>query len=194
MERRTILPLTAVQPTIGSNRIEWNNGGIEMDVNASECQSSVSDVNNDQALLQLGVLPRSGIALLQEPIGHDGTLGMKPDAGDFLKWVRSQHPDIALAFPSKSPKAVLHSSDIWLPLIYLASDTSVQLFLNMLSSYLYDRAKGALRGEESRVHLSLIYEDKVSKKVKRFEYEGSSADVKKLMDKFDANNFFNDAP
>jgi len=169
-------------------------GVIEMDVAASQYQASVSDVDNDQAMLQLGVLPRSGIALLEEPIGHDGTLSMKPDAGDFLKWIRSEHAHIALSFPPKSLKAVLHSSDIWLPLIYLAGDTSVQLLLNMVSSYLYDRAKGALKGEEPRVHLSLLYEDKASKKVKRLDYEGSAAGVRKLIDNFDANNFFNSSP
>lgn len=154
---------------------------------------SVTDLEETELLHRLERLPSSGIAFLPERVGVDGTIGMKPDYGDFMKWMGANHKQTALTLPPHSPKAVLRSSDIWLPLIYLASDTSVQVFLNMAASYLYDRAKGMLKSDGPCVHLSIIYEDDSTRTRKHLEFNGSADDLQKLMKKFDANQFFDDA-
>lgn len=97
------LSWTASESNIGGNYIGLARQGVTM-IGGIAChyKASVIDVTDDQALLQISERPQSGIALLQEPIGHGGTLGLKPDSGDFLKWIRSEYSGISLTFPPKS--------------------------------------------------------------------------------------------
>ena len=69
-------------------------------------------------------------ALQDRGSGKPGTL---PDRyGDFAKWLRQHHPSVPVALPpSIGPIHALRDSHVWLPVVMLAADTSVQLFLNI---------------------------------------------------------------
>lgn len=164
-----------------------------MNLIQSHCETSVVDVIDDAAYRRFVEGLTTGVAFLPEPVGQDGTYGLKPDYGDFLKWMAATHPQVALTLPPESPKVVLRSADIWLPLAYLAGDTSVQIFLNMAASYLYDCSKGILKGDAPRVHLSVVYEDRHTGKTKRLDFTGDADELNKVIKKFDPNNFFSDA-
>jgi hypothetical protein len=110
--------------------------------------------------------------------------------GDFAKWIKHNYTAFPLSIPKDTHKIVLHGADIWLPLIQLASDTSMQIFLSMVSSYLYDKAKGAIKTETNLIHMSVIYEDKKQKMIKKFEFSGDREALTKVMDRFDLDNFF----
>lgn len=131
---------------------------------------------------------------MPEPHSADDPPSLSSDFGDFAKWVQLQDPSIPLSIPDNTPKLLLRNADIWLPLVYLASDTSVQVLLNMASSYLYDKAKGALRHEKPRVHMRAVYQDKQAGRTKKFEFSGDAEDLAKAIKKFDLNNFFDDTP
>ncbi len=164
-----------------------------MNLVQSHLVTSVVEVADDAAYRQFFGNLATGLALLPEPVGQDGTVGLKSDYGDFLKWLTVTHPRVALTLPpSESPKVVLRSADIWLPLVCLASDTSVQIFLNMAASYLYDCSKSALKGDAPRVHLSVVYEDRQAGKTKRLNFTGNADELNKVIKKFDPNNFFSD--
>lgn len=166
-----------------------------MDLVQSHLVTSVVDVIDDATYRQFLGTTTSGLAFPPESVSQNGTIGLKPDYGDFLKWLKTTHPQVAVTLPpAESPKAVLRSADIWLPLVYLAGDTSVQIFLNMAASYLYDCSKGILKGDVPRVHLSVVYEDHQAGKTKRLEFTGNADELNKVIKKFDPNNFFNDAP
>jgi hypothetical protein len=62
----------------------------------------------------------------------------------------------------------------------------------MAASYLYDKAKGALKNEQPRLHMRAIYEDKQSGKTKKFEFSGDADALAKAIKKFDLNNFFDE--
>lgn len=164
-----------------------------MNLVQSHCATSVVEVTEDTVYRQFAETVATGVAFLPEPTGHDGVIGLKPDYGDFLKWLTATHPQVALTLPPDSRKVVLRSADIWLPLAYLASDMSVQVFLNMAASYLYDRSKGILKGDSPRMHLSIVYEDRKAGKTKRLDFAGNADELSKVVKKFDPNNFFNDA-
>lgn len=111
------------------------------------------------------------------------------DAGDFTKWLKRNHPVIPVSMNKGDGILDLRSSDIWMPLVFLASDVSVPIFLNLVSNYVYDRMKGALKNDKARVHLDVIYRDEKSGVTKEFRYEGFIEDLQKVIKKFDLNQF-----
>lgn len=135
----------------------------------------------------------SGVALVPEAVQQEGPAALKADAGDFRKWMANLHPGTKVSFPEDSPKVLLQSGDIWLPLMYLANDLSVQVFLGMVSNFFYDRTKGLLKGDQPQLHLALVYEEQGDRTTKRLEFTGRAEDLSKVMRKFDANNFFDES-
>jgi|GEM_PF-985423 len=164
-----------------------------MDLVDNHLVRSVVDVDDAQPFQQFIADTASGIAVVPEVLASGGLPRLKPDGGDFLKWLMSAYPEVNITPPPDSPKIVLHSADVWLPLMYLASDTSVQVALGIITNYLYDRMKGSLKSDRSVVDFSIVYEDRQSQKIKRLNFKGTAEDLAQVMKKFDANNFFNDA-
>ena len=118
---------------------------------------------------------------------------LPPDAGDFAKWLRANAP-VSVKVIETDKRLVLHSAEFWLPLVFLASDVSVQVYLNMVASYLYDKLKGALKGDAApRVHLSAEYvETPDGRVIKRFNFDGDLDTLKKVTKRFDLNKFLDD--
>jgi hypothetical protein len=143
----------------------------------SECQAFVDST-------------RVGLRFVAEAQYGGSPASLKADFGDFAKWIRQQQPDLVIKLPEKTPRIALHNADVWLPLIQLAADTSMQVFLNMAASYLYDRAKGALKTDTPRVHMSVIYLDKKQGTSKKFEFSGDQEALAKAIKRFDLDNFF----
>lgn len=114
------------------------------------------------------------------------------DTGDFAKWVKKVYPDLNVERQNADKKLLLRSGDYWLPLVFLASDMTVQVYLNIVANYLYDKMKGALKGEKARVHLSAMYEDKSEGIIKKFEFEGDVDALQKTISKFNLNKFLED--
>lgn len=154
--------------------------------------ATVKSIEDDADFLAFLTNESHGLAFVPEPQSHGGVPGLNSDFGDFAKWARETSPNFQVSAPKNVPKIILRNSDIWLPLAYLAGDTSVQIFLNMVASYLYDRAKGSLKNERPRVHLSVMYQDKTAGKTKRFDFSGDSDALGKAIKRFDLNEFFND--
>lgn len=153
--------------------------------------STLEDDSDYAAFLATG---GADVRFLPELHGHNGPLGLASDAGDFAKWLKQEHSSVSAEFPASAPKVVLRSGDVWLPLVYLASDTSLQIFLNIAANYLYDKAKGALKSDQPRIHLSVVYQDKTLGKTKKFEFAGDAEALGRAIKRFDLNNFFDDAP
>lgn len=165
-----------------------------MNILRYEPRTTVRDVENDTNYLQFLSEVHADIAFVPQPMGEQDKPGLLSDYGDFMKWLAAEQPNISISVPSNTQKIILRSAEIWLPLAYLASDTSVQIFLNMVASYLYDRAKGGLKEEKARVNFSVEYQDKNVGKTKRLEFSGDVEALEKAIKRFDINNFFNDAP
>lgn len=153
---------------------------------------TVRDVEDDSDFQNFIATGALGLRFVPEPTGHQGAIGLLSDYGDFAKWLAQQHPEVPATVASDAPKVVLRNSNVWLPLVHLAADTSVQVFLNMAASYLYDRAKGALKHETPKIHLSIVYQDKTAGKTKRFEFSGDAEALGKAVKRFDLDNFFDD--
>lgn len=130
-----------------------------------------------------------GLAMLPEKLPYSQKLAMKSDAGDFAKWLQANSPDLTVEIKPADQRFILRSGDYWLPLVFLANDISLPIYLNLVSSYIYEKMKGALKGEKSRVHLSVEYQDQQNGIIKRFNYEGDVDTLQKTIKKIDLNKF-----
>lgn len=113
----------------------------------------------------------------------------KADVGDFAKWLKKNSPKIKVFVPKAVGKIILRDMDVWLPLVYLASDITLPIYLSMVANYLSDRMKGVLKGEKARVHLNVVYEDNNSGISKKFNFEGDTEALQNTIKKFDINDF-----
>ncbi len=135
---------------------------------------------------------RTGIALLPQPYGSAGTTSLHSDGGDFAKWLRATNNDLDIHLPKEpQPRVLLRNNDIWLPLIWLGANIALPVFLGILSNYLYDRAKGSLKGDKTTAHVEAVYRDPKTGVFKKFKFEGNAEQLKAAMKKFDPNEFMN---
>jgi len=133
-----------------------------------------------------------GVRLVPEAYGT-GAPGLRADGGDFAKWLKHAQPELPISLPTSTPRIALNGADVWLPLIYLAGDVSMQVFLNMVASYLYDKHKGKLPSDKPRVHLSVMYQSKRDGITKKFEFSGDGEALTRAVKRFDLNNFFDES-
>jgi len=113
------------------------------------------------------------------------------NAKHFAKWLHINKPEISVKVDS-SPSLALHAHDIWFALVFLASDITLPIFLNLVASYVYDQLKGALHNDKSNVHFSVVYKDGKSSKMKKMNYDGPVDGLKCFLDKNSAKIFFNE--
>ena len=135
---------------------------------------------------------KNGIVVIPELFGDVDQPIVKADTGDFIKWLKITSPEVEIFNSVSMPKLVLNSGDYWLPLVFLASDITLPIYLNLVASYLYDKAKGALIGDTTRVHFSAVYEDKKEGKKKQFNFEGDVESLQKTIKRFDLNKFLDE--
>jgi hypothetical protein len=134
----------------------------------------------------------TGLRMVPEIYREASQVSMKAEAGAFAKWIRTQDSKINVELDDKIHRLVLRSGDVWLPLVFLSSDIALPIYLNLVSSFIWDKMKGALKGDTVRVHLSAEYEDKVSGTVKRFNFEGDADSLQKAIKRFDLNRFLDE--
>ncbi|TDX29368.1 hypothetical protein DFO67_10744 [Modicisalibacter xianhensis] len=146
----------------------------------------------DSEILNEIPIASEGITVLPESYREVDGLIVKADAGDFTKWIKLNAPEVEIMASEGHSKLALRSGDYWLPLVFLASDVSLPLYLNIVSNYLYEKMRGALRGDKARVHLSAVYEDKKEGKFKRFDFDGDAELLKSAIKKFDLNAFMDE--
>lgn len=134
----------------------------------------------------------TGLALAPEHYGRLGEMVMQSDAGRFAKWISSNIKGVNVTIRPSEKSIALHSNEIWLPLVFLASDTSLSVYLNIVSSFIYDQMKGALKGDKAKVHVNAIYQDEKSGVLKKFTYEGDSDGLYAVLKKINLNKVFDE--
>lgn len=134
----------------------------------------------------------SGLKFLPEKYQDCDEDVIKQEVGSFSKWLRQNHSNINVYVPQTHKKLVLKDNDFWMPLVFLATDITLPVYLSIVSNYIYDRMKGALSNEKSRIHLEAVYQDKKNGVTKKFLYDGTVEGMQKSVEKFDLNNFMED--
>jgi hypothetical protein len=132
-----------------------------------------------------------GLMIVPEPYGGS-TLAMRESAGDFAKWLKLQSPTVPVEVRQPGDRLVLRCGDYWLPLVFLASDVALPVYLNLVANYIYDKMKGALKGDKARVRLSAVFEDRDAGITKRFDFDGDPDTLAKTIKRFDLNRFLDE--
>jgi hypothetical protein len=65
-------------------------------------------------------------------------------------------------------------------------------YLSLVANYLYEKMRGALKGDRTRVRFSAMYEDVSTGVIKRFDFDGDRESLKQAITTFDPNAFFSD--
>jgi len=154
----------------------------------NKCQ--LKPLGDDLAFQEFAAGHQGGVLMVAELRDDPATKVMAQDASDFVKWARHAAPDVKIHLGESDCRSVLCSADIWLPLAFIAHDVGLPLYLNLVSSYIYDRMKGALKGDGNRVHLSAVYKDQKKGVVKQFIFEGDRAALEKAIKRLDLDEFF----
>jgi len=108
---------------------------------------------------------------------------------DFAKWLKKSRKDITIDVAESEGIKSLRSGDLWIPIVILASDMSVQVFLGLVSNYIYDRIKGALKHDRTDVHIQVYYKENAEGVIRKFTYNGSVEGFEKVAKKFNINKF-----
>ena len=133
----------------------------------------------------------TGITILPEKSSYSQESTLKSHTGDFVKWLKINNPDLAVEY-NTAPTLNLCSNNIWLPLVFLASDVSTLMYLQLVSDYLSEKAMGLLKGDKLRVNFTVVTKDKVNGKYKKLKFEGDSDSFGKLTESFDLDKLAND--
>ncbi|MDI6815787.1 MAG: hypothetical protein QME41_01150 [Actinomycetota bacterium] len=134
----------------------------------------------------------TGLVMVPEEFGESKELVISDDGMFFAKWLKMHNPEVNVEVRKADKMLALRSSDYWFPLVYLANDIALPIFLGLVANYLYDKMKGALKGEIARVQLSAEFEDQTTGTIKRFNFEGDTEALQKAIKQFDLNEFLND--
>lgn len=105
---------------------------------------------------------------------------------DFIKFCRNQsheHSFDVLADDDIEIRS-LHSFDIWMPIIWVASSVLLPFAINMVSSYIYDKMKGR---EKEDANVDVTFFVKKGDKEKYIHYSGDAKTFKENFEKIDLN-------
>lgn len=78
----------------------------------------------------------------------------------------------------------LHSFDLWLPVIKVASNILFTIAINMVSNYIWEKIKGREK-EETQVEVTFVVKNK--KKEKMIHYKGNADKFKETFERIDIN-------
>lgn len=105
---------------------------------------------------------------------------------DFIKYCRQNdknHTYDVLADGDIKVRS-LHSFDLWLPVIWVASKILFPMVINIVSSYIWEKIKGHEK-EETQVDVTFVVKNKKEKKM--IHYKGNADKFKETFEKIDIN-------
>lgn len=104
----------------------------------------------------------------------------------FIKFCRQNDPNHSYDLLADNDIQIrsLHSFDIWMPVIWVASSILLPFAINMVSSYVYDKLKGREK-EEAKVDVTFIV--KRDHEEKTIHYSGDAKTFKESFEKIDIN-------
>lgn len=105
---------------------------------------------------------------------------------DFLKFCRSQSPEYSFDVLAENDIQIrsLHSFDIWMPVIWVASSLLLPFAINMVSNYIYDKMRGREKEDVNVDVTFLVKRDNVEKYI---HYSGDAKTFKESFEKIDLN-------
>ncbi len=102
---------------------------------------------------------------------------------DFIKFCRQTDPEHSYDILADEIKVLsLHSFDIWMPILKIASYVLLPFAINMVSNYIWEKCKGREK-EEAKVDVTFLVENEGIKKL--VHYNGDAKTFKETFEKID---------
>lgn len=122
--------------------------------------------------------------ILAVPVNHgQGKYYFGQETIDFIKYCRQNDHEHTYDILADEAKILsLHSFDIWMPIIYIASSVVLPFAINMVSNYIWEKCRGREK-EEAKVDVTFLVENKGTKK--SIHYNGDAKTFKETFDKID---------
>jgi len=150
-------------------------------------EEQVVDIEGDMSISHHYEVSDTGITIALARYGVDGQLVDCSESPTFLKWLKANKPAIFVKKCEGVPLTSLHSNEIWMPIVFLANDIALPVYLNLVSSYVYERCRGGLKSDVNRVHITAEYENSETGVKKRFTFSGDLNALQKAIKKVDVN-------
>lgn len=105
---------------------------------------------------------------------------------NFLKYCRQNNSQYNIDVLADADIKIrsLHSFDLWMPVIFIASDIMLPFAINMVSNYIWYKMKGREK-EDAKVDVTFIV--KREKEEKKLHYCGDAKAFKETFEKIDLN-------
>ena len=127
------------------------------------------------------------VNFLAVPAKHvDGEFYYAQETIDFMKFCRQNDPDHSFDVLADGNVKLrsLHSFDIWLPIIWVATEVLLPIAINVVSNFISDKLKGREK-EEANVDVTMIVKRKNEEKT--IHYHGDAKTFKESFEKIDLN-------
>ena len=110
---------------------------------------------------------------------------------DFVKYSRSEEQKILTVKVDETIKIIgLHSSTLWLPVIFIAEKILLPIAIKLLCGYI-NKKIGNCSKSEQEVHLEMTTKDEKGI-YKTFNYTGDAESLENILNKVDVSKFFSD--
>ncbi len=106
---------------------------------------------------------------------------------NFIKYCRKNNQKLKtdiLANENGIPIRALHSFDIWMPIIWIASYIILPTAIGLVTNYIYEKMKGR---EHEDVSVKVSFVVKSGDQLKELHYDGDAKTFKETFEKIDIN-------
>lgn len=125
--------------------------------------------------------------ILIMPYKYNEDFYFADEAVSFYKYCKSKNleENIDILADENIKVRSLHSFDIWMPLIFVATNILLPIAVNIVSDYIIQKRKGR---EEEPCDVDITFKVKHGDDFKELHYKGSAEAFKENFEKIDINN------
>lgn len=159
-----------------------------MSIEITECNFDIDDIiqKSDLNPDAKNNLSKSTLILLPASFPSSNQRGnFASETPNLLKYIRIAHPEIKVGIfenPGEEKIRVQQAADIILPIILFetAKSISIEILLDILSSYLYDKLKGDPNLDKARIKTEILVKKTRKRTTIHVKYEGPISGLKEI--------------
>lgn len=162
---------------------------MKKELKITEVHTDFSDYFEQKAISDKGQTKLDEIDILAVPTEYENrSYYFAQETIDFIKYCRgttSEHSFDVLADGDIQIRS-LHSFDIWMPVIWVATNIMLPFAINMVSNYIWEKMKGR---EDEPAQVDVTFITRCGDKEKQIHYSGDAKTFKESFEKIDLNNW-----
>ena len=128
------------------------------------------DLDNDSSFKEYLRTNPTGLKIV--PIRRDNGFAEHVWTDEFVEWLRKKK-NINVDYEECTIKLILGSNELLLPLVFLADDITLSMYLNMVADYVYERLSNTTLSESALVKFEVIYKEQTTGETEHIRFSGS---------------------